>query len=199
MSPTNAPEFIRLADHMVHGLVVDMETGWSISGYDVQEFPEAREQARFVKRQINAGIIEPATQAEFDEAHPESEESEEERDAERMVRLVQAAQGRGGTQEHVLRERESRGAASLQRARAKAKAEEEGYDVDDADDIDYAVDKQRREAIIAEQEEDGLTDDDVEAQKERTATRPAVRAKKAAKATKKSGGRRKAEESAPSE
>lgn len=198
MSPTNAPDYIRLADHMVTGLVVDMETGWSISGYDVQPFPEDREQARFVKRRINAGIIEPATKAEFDEAHPDVEEDEDEVAAERMVRLVQAAQGRGGTQEHVIREREGRGAAKLQRARARAKAEEEGYDLEDGQDADFAADQARREAIVSDQEDDGLTDDDVDAQKERTATRPAVRAKAKSAVKKSSRSRKKEEESTPS-
>lgn len=202
MSPTNAPEFVRLADHMVHGLVVDMESGWSISGYDVKEFPEDREQGRFVKKAINAGKLEPATQAEYDEAHPEVEEDDDTRQAENFVRLVNAAQGRGGTQEHVLRARESGQATKLRAARARAKAEEEGYDIDDdADeaDIDYASDQQRREALISDAEDDGLLTDDPEEQKERTATAPAVRARKASKAAKKSTRRKSTEESTPSE
>lgn len=194
----NNPDFVRQADYMVTGMTVDMDTGWSISGYDVVEFPEDRDQARFVKRNLNLGRLEAATQAEYDEAHPEVEVDEDELQAERFVRAVNAAQGRGGTQEHVLREREGKGAARLRRARAVARAEEEGYDVDEGDDIEYVTDRQRRQNIIDQQQEDGLDTDDPEEQKERTATR-ASGARKAAGAKKKSSRGKKAKEEEPTE
>lgn len=180
------PEFVRLADHMVHGLCVDMDSGFSLSGYDVQPFPEEREQQRYVRRQINAGVMEPASQAEYDTAHPESDDDDSDEDADRFVEAVKAASGRGGKQEHRLREKETGKHEAIRGARERAKLAEAGYDVDedeDADDEDFLEEQERREAIAAQQEEDGLDTDDPEEQKEATAERPAAKAEKSAKKT----------------
>lgn len=181
------PEYVRLADHMTSGLCVDMETGWSISGFDVKEFPADREQARFVRRKLNAAILEAASLAEYEEAHPQVEEDDEEKEAQHLVDLVKAVSQRGGRQEHVTRAKLTEQHRAVKASRLKAKLEDEGIDSDDfsPDEMEYESDRARRQALVDEAEEEGLTDDDVEAQKERTATRPAKRAAKATKATKK--------------
>lgn len=192
----NNPDFVRLADHMVHGLVVDMDgTGWSLSGYDVQPFPEDSQAARFVRQKINAGIIEPASQAEYDEAHPEADDDEDEKEANRMVALVRAAAGRGGAQqEHKVRERENARGTNVQQARAVAKLREAGFEPEDEDaDLDtleYEADLARREAL---EEESEVTDDPAE-QQERTATRAPRKAAGAAKKAPARRGRKAADE-----
>jgi hypothetical protein len=119
------PKFVRLADHMVHGLLVDMESGWKISGYDVKEFPENSEQARFVKRNIQQGKLEPAGKAEFDEIHPE-DDSEENAEATKFAAAVQAASSKknAGVQEHEIQQKVAERQAAVRKARAQAKREE---------------------------------------------------------------------------
>lgn len=186
------PEFVRLSDHMVSGLIVDMETGWSISGYDVQPFPaDDREKARFVRQKINAGALEPASQAEYDEAHPEGEGEDGDAEVERLGQALGVAMRGAGKQEHVIREREMARHGSLQTARAKAKLQEQGIDVEDdasLSEAEYAAEEARLQALADEQEEADLATDDPEEQEERTATRPAKKAvaKKAAGTRKRS-------------
>lgn len=181
MSPISKPEYVRLADHMVHGLVVDMETGWSISGYDVKEYPEDADQAKFVRQKINAGIVEPATAAEYEAAHPQEEQDEQAAEAEHLVQLVKAAAGRGGgAQEHKMRAKHQGSHSEVVRQRQLATLRAQGVDVDDDEaDLDFAEDKARREAAAAEAEENDELNDDPEAQKERSATRaPKAKGKK---------------------
>jgi hypothetical protein len=120
------PKFVRLADHMVHGLLVDMETGWKISGYDVKEFPEDSEQARYVKRNIQQGKLEPAGQAEFDELHPEEEPDEAAAEAQKFAAAVTAASAKknAGVQEHEIQQKVAERQAAVRKARAQAKREE---------------------------------------------------------------------------
>lgn len=169
------PSYVRLSDRMTNGMVADLDSGFKISGFDVQAFPESREAARFVRRKMNAGVIEPATQAEYSEAHPDDEESEDEAQARSMVDLVRAASGQGGgRQEHLLRQKEMGRHDAIRSARRRAQLEEEGVEVDDdadTDEMEYAGHKARREALAKEQEEDNLGTDDPEEQEERTATR----------------------------
>lgn len=178
----NNPSYVRLSDRMVHGLVVDMESGWSISGFDVKEFPEDREQARFVKQRLNSGVLERASEAEYDEAHPESDD-EETADAQAFVEAVQVATGKRnvGRQEHRVRSSHQERQQAVRNARFAARLEEEGIDVDDFDPdaYEYALQQKRRKQAIEEQS-DEITDDPEE-QKEKSATR----------ASKKAGGSRK--------
>lgn len=186
MSPISKPEYVRLADHMVHGLVVDMETGWSISGYDVVPYPEEADQGKFVRQKINAGIVEPATAAEYEAAHPAEDEDEQASEAARLVELVKAAAGRGGgQQEHKMRAKHQGSHAAIQRQRNIARLREQGVEIDDDEaadqadaEIEFAVDQARREAIAEDAADNDETNDDPEAQKERSATRAPRKAKK---------------------
>lgn len=156
------PPYVRLADHMVHGLCVDIETGWGISGYDVQPFPEDADEKRFVRGKINNSVLEAASKAEYDVAHPASDDDDD-GDAAQFVEAVKAVTARGGKQEHVIRQTEKSRTADIRAARAKASARAAGDDDDDADDDDDddspEADQARREALAAEQKEAGLDSD----------------------------------------
>jgi hypothetical protein len=67
---------------------VDTVSGWSISGWDIKEFPDGQLSGSFVRRDLNRGVLEPATSEEFDLAHPPAPE---ENDADAFVKAVQAA------------------------------------------------------------------------------------------------------------
>lgn len=66
------PHYIRLHDRIaLHGSLHDVETGFSISGLDVQPFPsdDFPERQEFVRRNIRAGGLEEASKAEYQELH----------------------------------------------------------------------------------------------------------------------------------
>jgi hypothetical protein len=169
------PKFICLSDRMQNGMVADIESGFKLSGRDVQPFPEDQFQARFVRQKINAGIIEAAGQAEYDEAHPEPEEADE---AQQFVEAVKIA----SNAKPKVSERKLRAVTAAHRERIDAARRGEA---DDEDEEDYDEEAARREEILAEQQEDDT--DDPEEQIERSATRaPAKKAAAAKKASKRS-------------
>lgn len=179
------PPYVRLAERLTVGMAADTTSGWAISGNDVQPFPEDRDQARYVKRNLNAGILEPATEAEFEEVHPEPDEATE---ADDFVRAVAAAAGKGAL---PMQEAAFRRKVQEQHARAR-QVRRENTDDDDYEELDAPADvardrlarreEERRAAILAQQED--VVSDDPEEQKERTATRPPAGAKTARKAKK---------------
>ena len=61
------PKYIRLTKNRQRTICADTRSGFSISGKDVQPFPRDKARAKFVRRKIVAMVIEPATQAEYDE------------------------------------------------------------------------------------------------------------------------------------
>lgn len=66
------PNYVRLAPRLVRGMVADVESGWSIAGLDVRKFPDKKTTpgaARFVKKALADGRLEPASKAEWDEVH----------------------------------------------------------------------------------------------------------------------------------
>lgn len=68
------PKFVRLADHLTRGMRADLNSGFSIAGLDVVAMPdpdEEPEQYAYVKGEINTGRLESASQAEYDEVHPD--------------------------------------------------------------------------------------------------------------------------------
>ena len=95
------PSYVRLSTELVSGLVVDMESGWGISGRDVQPYPENDVQATFVKSALRQGILEEATADEYEATHPDptANLTEAERDAQNFVRAVEAAGKKLPTQE----------------------------------------------------------------------------------------------------
>lgn len=68
MPKTNDPKYVRLASRLSRRIVADvMVSGWSISGLDVQKFPEDKNAAKFVRKLLGDGILEPASHAEYEE------------------------------------------------------------------------------------------------------------------------------------
>lgn len=116
------PEYVRLANRLTNGLVVDMESGWSISGKDVQPYPERAAQATFVKSRLNRGILEPATAEEYEATHPDPDAdlTDAERDAQQFVRMVEAAGKHVPVQERKVQEKLQREAEKVRQFREGA-------------------------------------------------------------------------------
>lgn len=132
----NDPSYVRLANRLTRGIVADIgNSGWSISGFDVKPFPKDDEAAaRFVRRELRDGKLEPASKAEHEE----------------VTETHKKALGDSSHQE-----------AKLQRAAREANAklaESRGVDDDDDDEEDYLADVEER---LKGQKEDE-TDDPAE-------------------------------------
>lgn len=167
----NDPKYVRLANRLSLQTIADIAeygSGWSISGLDVKEFPDD-EAARYVRLKLGQGVLEPATQAEFDEVH----------DDEETIAVVDRY--RDASQPHPWQE------SAVQAAHAKRRRviESSRYEEEETDE---EADAERRQAILEEQDELGLGTDDPEEQVGRTA-RGGPRAKKSG-AAKKSAKRR---------
>jgi hypothetical protein len=62
------PKYVRLSNRLSFGMQADVDgSGWSISGLDVKEFPATDGAARYVRKMLRDGKLEPASRAEFDE------------------------------------------------------------------------------------------------------------------------------------
>lgn len=62
------PKYVRLSNRLSFGMQADVDgSGWSISGLDVKEFPSGEAAARYVRKMLRDGKLEPASRAEFDE------------------------------------------------------------------------------------------------------------------------------------
>lgn len=172
------PKYVRLATRLSRGMVCDVQgSGWSISGLDVRKFPEGNVAARFVRSRLNAGLLEPASKSEWEEAHDTSLEEEV---------LSQNPDYRTT-------------ASAVQEGRVQRAAREAQEKLASGRDADYEAerDEQRelieedRQARLKEQEEMDLMTDDPEKQKARTAGQVPTRS---SKAKKKGSKRAKAEE-----
>lgn len=146
------PKFVRLTSRLRHGIRADVRgSGWSIAGLDVKEFPSDPTAAAFARMELNAGRLEPASKAEFEEAHPEEDEV-----AETVSRfrdnLGAGAKGHRPWQESAVQEAAARQRAKLEEARA---SESE----DDEEEEEWEG-QARRKALLDEQKESGLVTDD---------------------------------------
>jgi hypothetical protein len=132
------PKYVRLADHLSRGMRADLNSGFSLSGYNVVESPDEEteaEAAAFVKRELAAGRMEGASKAEFDEVHPDLLDTLG-YEVERKVSLPIAPQ-----EGHI--QREVRGAHRAMRAGRSTEAGESAFEADEA----------RREALIEDAKE----------------------------------------------
>lgn len=67
---SNDPSYVRLASRLSRGLIADVHrSGWSIAGLDVRKFPEDPQAAKFVRKALNDGKLEPASKGEWEDAH----------------------------------------------------------------------------------------------------------------------------------
>lgn len=153
------PKYVRLTNRLSTGLIVDMDSGWSISGRDVQPFPEDADQARYVKGRLNQGVLEPASEEEYDATHPDPEAnlSDEERDAKRFVQMVEAAGKKLPVQEIKVRQ-------ELQRQAEKVRQLREGG----GDDGERVVAENKKR--VEEQKARGLSGDTEKEEKPKATT-----------------------------
>ncbi len=100
MAKKNDPKFVRLTPRLSRSCIADVQvSGWSISGLDVKPFPEGdsarqKEAAKFVRRQLGAGHLEPCSRAEWEEVQEMSElisQSEATHQEAKFVRKVEEA------------------------------------------------------------------------------------------------------------
>lgn len=62
------PKYVRLSDRLSRGMLVDVESHWSIAGLDVVEFPQDEPgAAQYVRDALRRGLLEEAGKAEFEE------------------------------------------------------------------------------------------------------------------------------------
>lgn len=156
------PSYVRLVDRLTNGLVCDLETGWSIAGYDVQPFPEDAAEGAFVRSKLYEGVLEAAGKAEYQEIT----EANEEIAANRVV--DQNYEQSSSWQENVIQRHAKEVRGKLKEARA-ADAVDADYDPYSGRSLldttqSPEVEAERREAAIAEAKELGLDDDDPEVQ-----------------------------------
>lgn len=148
--PNNTdPEFVRLAERLTTGMLADLYSGWSISGYDVKRFPEGDAAARFVRENLNAGKLEEASQAEWDEVHEGTLE------AAVLAQAPDYRESASAFQEAHLQQAAAVGRRRLEDNRA---ARARGEDPEELRQAELA----RR---LEEQEEAGIDSDDPEEQK----------------------------------
>lgn len=157
------PNYVRLAARLTNGIVADLDSGWSIAGMDVRSFPSKKTNplaARFVRKALADGRLEPASQAEWEEVH----------DDEALVN--EAVEGRTkpksvGVQEAHIQREAAAGRARLEAARAAADGEEEDEEPSD-EELDAPVRKKsakkKKGKAKGETVGDGIAPDDEDSQ-----------------------------------
>lgn len=166
------PKYVRLSNALQGGIICDVHgSGWSIAGFDVKEFPEDKNEARYVRSKVNAGLLEPASKAEYDEAQGGD-----------LAAEVARQQKAGVHQEGKLQEAAAKGTAKL--------AETLGISEEELLEAYLAADAADRQERLDEAEEAGLNTDDPEEQKARSTGQVGKSSKK---------GKSKKSEEAPSE
>lgn len=124
-------EYVRLNDALqaIHGCVVDLETGWGVSGHDVRSWPQDPDAQKYARRQYQSGTMVEATQAEYDAVHAIDLANEGETPT---VRFVNANEP---IPENKLRLKLD--AARRQYAATMAEARAAGVEVEPEEDLHY--------------------------------------------------------------
>lgn len=146
-----ATQYVRLANRLSDRIVADLDSGWSIAGLDVRKAPDKETDpraAKFVKKALADGRLEPASKAEWDEVHDNegverealdqrpragvvnSQEAHIQREAEKKRKAI--AEGRNGDGSGKKKKSKKAKAA----ARKRAQADEADTGTDDGDDND---------------------------------------------------------------
>jgi hypothetical protein len=128
------PKFVRLADRLaIGGTCADVNSGWSICGFDVKQFPDEDfypGASKFVRKQIRLGNLEEAGEAEYNEVHdPDGDTDPHDPDVPR-IQLVTSNE----IPENDFRRGVVRGSVKLAQRRALREAEARGDFDDDGDD-----------------------------------------------------------------
>lgn len=130
------PNYVKLAKRLTNGMVADLESGWSIAGYDVKEFPEDSRQAQFVRGALNDSRLEAASTSEY-ELVEEERVGLAEFEAERLAAAGKVAP----IQEHQIQDRHQ----------ASSRRVQEQRDEVDPDEHPFEATKARRAAVLEEQ------------------------------------------------
>lgn len=171
----NDPKYVRLAEHLTRGMRADLNSGFSIAGYDVVEMPdkdEEPERYKFVKGELNVGRMEAASKAEYEEVHPDlydslgieverptltvaapvPQETQIQAAAQKAGRKVR--QGRSTTPEDVLSADEERRKAAIKASKAFEKGKGADEALEEAQEAnDAALEAAAEAEAAAEQEE----------------------------------------------
>jgi hypothetical protein len=132
------PSYVRLARRLTRGIQADLQTGWSIAGLDVKEFPaDDKAAAKYVRNALRNGRLEAASKAEFDVVQEEAAAL-----SEAAPSYSREERGAVAVQEHVTREAAAKSAERVAAARDKVDPQEDPREAD----------LKRREALLEEQE-----------------------------------------------
>lgn len=161
------PKYVRLADHLTRGLRADINSGWSIAGFDVRPMPDKEEEPNsyaYVKGELNAGRLEGASKAEYEEAHPDLLTSDEEdsrpyqerevqRAAQSVHRKIRARRsGEEATSAYEVDEARRKAVLKSQKAGDKAGSRRGSQSAAEAEDEADAATREAEEARLAEQD-----------------------------------------------
>lgn len=134
------PQYVRLANRLSRGIVADIDggSGWSIAGLDVRAFPDKKKNpgaARFVKKALADGRLEPASLAEWEEVHDtEAIEAEALEGRKRATAL-------NSQEAHIQREAQE-GRKRIEASRRAA----DGEDDDEDEDVDLDAPVRKKSA-----------------------------------------------------
>jgi hypothetical protein len=158
----NDPKYVRLTARLARGIVTDLNTGFTISGLDVQPFPNPKERplaARFVRDRLNRGVLEPASKAEYEEVQELREELQSNFNS-RIKAMAQMAPvaGLAGIslhQESQIRTLAGELADRLEQRRLRSDSEDS-----------YEADRERRKELISRGKAQDDEDDSEETEEE---------------------------------
>lgn len=149
-----ATSYVRLSTRLSSGIVADLDSGWSIAGLDVRKAPDKETDpraAKFVKKALGDGRLEPASKVEWDEVHDNEgverealegrkragvvnmQEAHIQREAEASRKRIAEARNGG---EGSGKKKKSKKAKAAARKRAAADEADTDTDTEDDDDID---------------------------------------------------------------
>lgn len=151
------PKFVRLRTGL-NGRY-DLRSGWGISGLDVKHMPDKDERPRahaYVKGELNAGRLEGASKAEYDETQVDitsDGEGNQERSIQARAKIQRSKilASRSGTEESAAADAdEARRKAILKQQGKAGKGKAAAEDDDDDDDDGDQYDSMNKQALVNE-------------------------------------------------
>lgn len=141
----NTPKYVRLTPRLSRNVICDVQgSGWSISGLDVKPFPEGdtekdKAAKKFVRRQIQAGNLEPCSKAEYDDVQEQARSIPQPPSV--AGAPFQEAQFQRAVEEATRRVEESREAAIAAGADGPSGEADDADDDDDDDEVEEKATK----------------------------------------------------------
>ncbi len=166
------PKFVKLAPHLVGGIVCDIDSGWSVSGADVRPFPDDDEPGAqaFVRTKVVQGVLQEGEKGEYDRIQQANQDI-----AKARAEAAKQQQGPSPWQEHLIQQEVKAAVKELQKENPDvyaAIAERRDAVTGSGNHMKVALseeaDADRRKELIKEQEETGQLTDDPAKQVERT-------------------------------